>query len=288
MLLDDFHPRILNAGKPEHLSSWNYTGVSSPFARIYCIADGTASLRVGGRLYELRPGYLYLVPPFTSHDNICGSPFSHYYLHFYEDNSAPGFSGSIFDKYDFPVEVPSQPIDELMFSRLVGMNPSLSLEDLDPDSYNDNESLLHNISSEKERALSLRMESRGIVLFLLSRFLYHAQLKDQATDERVQRAVSYIFLHLSDPAVDVETLAHEACLSVNQFIRTFRKQTGMTPLKFLTNKRIEKAQLLLLERNMSNKDLAYAVGYEDPAYFCRVFSNIVGVSPQQYKTKSLL
>lgn len=288
MLLDDFHPIILNAGKPELLSSWNYTAVSSPFARIYCIAEGTASLRVGGRLYELRPGYLYLVPPFTSHDNICDSPFSHYYLHFYEDNSAPGFCGSIFDKYAFPVEVPSQPIDELMFSRLVEMNPGLSLEDLDPDSYNDNESLLHNISSEKERALSLRMESRGIVLFLLSRFLYHAQLKDQPTDERVQRAVKYIFLHLSDPAVDVETLAHEACLSVNQLIRAFRKQTGTTPLRFLTSKRIEKAQLLLLERDMSNKDLAYAVGYEDPAYFCRVFSKLVGVSPQQYKAKSLL
>lgn len=288
MLLDDFHPIILNAGKPEQLSSWNYSGVSSPFARIYCITEGTASLRAGGRLYELRPGYLYLVPPFTVHDNICESPFSHYYLHFYEDNSTPGFSGSIFDKYAFPVEVPSQPIDELMFSRLVSMNPTLSLEDLDPDSYNDNESLLHNISSEKERALSLRMESRGIVLFLLSRFLFHAQPKEQLTDERVQRAVSYIFLHLSDPSVDVETLAHEACLSVNQFIRAFRKQTGTTPLKFLTTRRIEKAQLLLLEKNMSNKDLAYAVGYEDPAYFCRVFSNIVGVSPQQYKSKSLL
>lgn len=286
MILEDFHPVIIHAGKVERFSDWNYHGVSSPFARLYCITEGSASLRIGGRMYELRPGHLYIVPPFTRHDNICNGPFTHYYLHFYEDISSAEFSGSIFDRYDFPVEVPSQAMDEYMFSRIVEMHPTLSLRELDPGLYNDKVSLTQNISSDNERALSLRMESRGIMLYLLSRFLYHAQPRESAGDERVQRAISYLFLNLSDPGLDVETLAREACLSVNQFIRAFRKQTGVTPLKFLTGKRMEKAQILLLEKNLKNKDLAFAVGYDDPAYFCKVFKNTVGVPPQQYRSKA--
>ncbi|MBQ0126945.1 MAG: AraC family transcriptional regulator [Bacteroidales bacterium] len=286
MILEDFHPAILHAGKVEQFSGWNYHEVSSPFARLYCITEGCASLRIAGRTYQLRPGHLYIVPPFTRHDNICDAPFTHYYIHFYEDNSSAEFSGSIFDRYDFPVEVPSRDIDRLMFSRIVEMHPTLSLDELDPDSYNDKVPLIRNISSDSGRALSLRMESQGAMLFLMSRFLCHARPRRYAEDERVQRAISYIFSNLSDPDMDVETLSREACLSVNQFIRAFRKHTGMTPLKFMTAKRMERAQLLLLEKDLGNKDLAYAVGYEDPAYFCKVFRNTVGIPPQQYKSKA--
>lgn len=283
MILDDFRPLVLNAGKAEKILDWNYCNVSSPFARIYYVTEGNAYVKLNGSEYPLTPGHLYLIPPFVLHDNICKETFTHFYVHVYEDSAINGY-GSIFDNFDFPIQITSQEIDEVLFERLVKMNPTLRLGNYNPESYNDDHSLQRNINMEKERELGQRMETRAIILFFFSRFLFSAAEKQNSHDERILNVIKYIASCLTDSGLEVIKLAEVACLSVNQFIRRFKKETGLTPLQFITNKRVEKAQILLMKREMDNKNVAYAVGYDDPAYFCKVFKRIVGVSPQQYRS----
>lgn len=264
------------------MSDWNYRNVSSPFARIYYITEGNASVKLNGKEYTLTPGHLYLIPPAVPHDNICRQAFTHYYVHVFEDSAINGH-GSIFDSFDFPFQITAQDIDGALFDRLVRMNPKLRLGNYNPETYNDNTSLRQNINRGNEMELVQRMEARAIILFFFSRFLLYATEKPDGHDERIRHIIQFITSNLSDSGLEVTQLAEEACLSVNQFIRRFKKETGLTPLQFITNKRIEKAQIMLLEREMNNKNVAYAVGYDDPAYFCKVFKRIVGVSPQQYR-----
>ena len=70
----------------------------------------------------------------------------------------------------------------------------------------------------------------------------------------------------------------------NYLTNVFRSVRGISPSKFITQLRIQKAQELL-DRNpdMMVKVVAELVGYEDSLYFSRVFKNIVGCSPSEYK-----
>ena len=65
--------------------------------------------------------------------------------------------------------------------------------------------------------------------------------------------------------------------------RVFRKETGNTVLKYVTNLRIEKAKYLLRSRNYTVSETAYRVGYQTSQYFSQIFMKTVGVSPQEYK-----
>ncbi len=75
---------LLNAGRAIHNADWNWKGVSSPFSRIYYVESGNARLHLSDRVYDLVPGFLYLIPPFTVHGYECNGHFILYYIHLYE------------------------------------------------------------------------------------------------------------------------------------------------------------------------------------------------------------
>ena len=281
-MIDDFHPIILNTGKATNLVDWNFNGISSPFARIYYIIEEGAFLKINGSIIQLTPNHLYLIPPFELHDTICHNPFSHYYLHLYEDPSS-NKTGSIFDNYLFPREVPADKIIIECFEKLITINSNLTLSDYNPKSYNNTQSLMQSVNIEQAHDISIRLETRAIILLLLARFFTKATNKQFTQDAIILKSINYIYSNLSNQNLNVQSMADYSCLSVNQFIRRFRKEIGVTPNQFLIDKRIEKAQLLLLNNELNNKDIAYAVGYDDPAYFVKSFKRKVGISPQKYK-----
>ena len=67
------------------------------------------------------------------------------------------------------------------------------------------------------------------------------------------------------------------------FITLFKSYTGVSPQRFRTNIRIEKAKDLLENTNMKNEAIAKAIGYHNPLYFSRIFKKYTGVSPQKYR-----
>lgn len=63
----------------------------------------------------------------------------------------------------------------------------------------------------------------------------------------------------------------------------FSRETGTTLIKYITEKRMEKAKLLLEEGKLKMVQIARACGYESQSYFNRAFKNHFGVTPKQYK-----
>lgn len=281
MNIDDFHPIVLSVGKASHNADWNWQNVCSPFSRIYYICSGEAEVRfLSGQSIRLCPGKLYFIPAFTTHTNICTGPFVHYYVHVYEDGKIE--EQSEFESYELPLEVPSLDHDELLFARLADLNPMLMLAESDPDTYDDNQTLLHNITINKARPLSMKLESRGILYMLLARFLANATPKRISMDARIAQSIKYIRSNLSSRLV-VEDLASVACLSVDYYIRLFKQTMNCTPLQYVNVKRIEKAQFMLFSYNTSVKNIAFELGYDDVSYFIRVFKRITGMTPNEYK-----
>ncbi len=279
MDIDSFHPLILNVGKAIHDSDWNWQNICSPFARIYHIVQGEAALEISGQTHRLRPRHLYLIPPFTPHSTICTSHFIHYYIHVYEE----GISGSdIFEEYDFPFEVPIQPNDEYLFERLVRLNPAMPIPASDPSTYDNSRTLVQNTLQSKMLSDELKIESRGIIYQLFSRFIQKAVTKSMPPDARITKVTRYVMEHLSDH-ITIKELASEACLSPEHFIRLFKNITGTTPMQYITRKRMEKSQHLLFTTNMSIKNIAFTLGYTDSSYFVRVFKCTLGITPLEYR-----
>ena len=83
--------------------------------------------------------------------------------------------------------------------------------------------------------------------------------------------------------VDIDSLAAISCLSKDHFIRLFKKEVGTTPLQYINQKKIEKAQLILITEDIPVKNIAYLLAYEDHSYFNRLFKKITDVTPQQYR-----
>ena len=159
----------------------------------------------------------------------------------------------------------------------------MTLQKSDPTSYDNNYTLMQNLLKNKQRTLSEKVESRGIVYQLLARFLQRAQIKMVLKDNRIEEAIHYIRKHINE-TIELGVLAEKSGLSKDHFIRLFKKETGDTPLKYIIRKKIEKAQLILVTDDMSIKNVALNLAFEDYSYFNRLFKKITGVTPQEYRT----
>lgn len=100
-----------------------------------------------------------------------------------------------------------------------------------------------------------------------------------------QRALRMIEQHFSDPALETSGVARAIGVSERYLQRIFseRQETVSAAIR---NRRILEAKRLLASRaqlRLSVTQIAYSVGFSDPAYFSRVFRQTTGVSPAQYE-----
>ena len=270
---------LLNVGFLEMNANWNWKDVYSPFARIYHITNGEAKIHAGNRTFILKPGRLYLIPPFILHNNECSGVFSHYYIHFYEKAIK---KESIFDKYDFPIELDACGLDALLIQRLLEINPDRQLNQLDPSLYDNLPTFSQYIADNNRMPAHSVIETQGILLQLVSKFFEAAKAKSRHTDSRVSKCLQYIHQN-TDKDISVRQLADIACITEDHLIRIFKKETKATPLKYIHTKKMEKAQLLLLTTNAPIRDIALELSMDNTSYFNRIFKSYMGKTPTEYR-----
>ena len=74
-------------------------------------------------------------------------------------------------------------------------------------------------------------------------------------------------------------------LSTSHFISIFKERSGSSPLAFRQNIRMERAKSLLITTDLSTKEIAQMVGYEDTLYFYRIFNKKNGMPPGEFRKK---
>jgi|SRR5215469_8433471 len=100
--------------------------------------------------------------------------------------------------------------------------------------------------------------------------------------QRVDKVVNYMIRNLHKP-LQASELAASANLSISHFFVLFKQRTSYTPLYYFTRLRILRACQLLESTELRVKEVAAALGYEDPFYFSRVFKSFSTVAPNQYR-----
>lgn len=273
---------LLNIGYAIHNADWNYKNVRSPFARIYLVKEGSARLHLpGNRIQDLRPNHLYMIPPFTMHSCECTNHFTLYYIHIY-DNQKSDYS--ILEDLMYPVEIKAKNIDELLVERLFTINPDSALNHNDPKKYDNTTNLIKTINNQINRATHDLLETNGILFQLLSHFMVYSKDKYDIVDNRILRVVKYIRNNIHKD-ISIEELKDMCCLSKDHFIRLFKNDLQETPTQYIIQRKIERAQLMLITSDLLIKDIAYELSFENISYFNRLFKKATGLTPSDYRKR---
>ncbi len=86
--------------------------------------------------------------------------------------------------------------------------------------------------------------------------------------------------------ISLESLADEMGISPQYLSRSFKDKTGMNFIEYVTLKRMEKAYRLIRMQNVSVREIAQSCGYNDIAYFNRMFKKTFGVTPVDCRRKT--
>ncbi|UPK66642.1 AraC family transcriptional regulator [Chitinophaga filiformis] len=118
----------------------------------------------------------------------------------------------------------------------------------------------------------------------ISSFLYpeKERRRENEAKDRIDGTIKYMQQHLS-AVLTVEDLAQQCELSPSHFSTLFKKATGMSPLNYFIHLKLQEACLLLYTTDMKIKDVAAAIGYDDPYHFSRLFKKTMHISPEQYR-----
>lgn len=119
----------------------------------------------------------------------------------------------------------------------------------------------------------------------LTRLLRELEAPSAEGSPLVRQAVSCFKNHFSELKGIRE--AADACgVSQSHLTRIFHKETGQTPLQYLTRLRIEYGLFLLLNTKDSIENVAVACGFLNGNYFAKVFRQYLDCSPEEYRRRN--
>lgn len=113
--------------------------------------------------------------------------------------------------------------------------------------------------------------------------LFHTSSGNNIEDA-IDRSIAYMresVHHL----LSLKQLAEQALISPSHYSALFKKKTGYPPLAYFNHIKIQKACQYLEFTNNNIKEISYKLGISDPYYFSRLFSNIMGQSPLEFRNR---
>lgn len=146
----------------------------------------------------------------------------------------------------------------------------------------------------RARRPSAPLEAAGHLLLLM------ADLRDAAEDagdfavrpeshreELVQRVIGFLTAQFAEP-VTMEGMAEALGYSRAHLSRVFKRETGLSPLAFLNQLRLDRGRRLLRERpELTVEQIAFSVGFRDALYFSKQFRRRYGESPTAYRARAV-
>ena len=100
----------------------------------------------------------------------------------------------------------------------------------------------------------------------------------------IDQSIDFMQNHL-DTQIELKSIATAVNLSVSQYSSIFKKTTGYSPIEYFNHLKVQHACQYLQFTTLRINEIAFKLGIEDPYYFSRLFSKIMGISPQEYRSK---
>jgi AraC-like DNA-binding protein len=102
----------------------------------------------------------------------------------------------------------------------------------------------------------------------------------------VESSISFMQQNLAQ-LLSLEEIAQSVNFSASHYSAIFRKKTGFAPIEYFNHLKIQRACQYLHFTELRVKEIADKLGFEDPYYFSRLFTKLMGMSPNQYRVKKV-
>lgn len=220
---------------------------------IYC-TGGSGTLYFDGQTIGYQENDVAVIPPFLPHSNQSEQGFTNIHIN-------------------------------LTDTTLTGSEPMLIHGDANGfllDAFS--ASFFYYSTGTEPRALLLQAYGPLIAAFLTGSQPAHTH------SETVWEVINSILHNYPDPQYDLNAYLHSLPYNPEYLKKLFKRETGMTPLQYLTNRRLEDAaSILSVQYGVSDiSEAARLCGFKDPLYFSRLFKRKYGVSPSYYRAENQL
>lgn len=253
---------------------------------LYLISEGKGIIHTCGRTYETFPGSLIYMPAGQPHDWIADShdPMVHVCCYFdwaYMDRRAVSAHPSIIC-YD-PAQLlpsligPSFPHSIPEHAKVEKLRKWI---DLFEKFYTDNE-----YTNERTFVRSLKIQShfQQFIEFFLAFALKEEHIPDPRMNKLLERLDQDLVRGDLQP---LATYYNELHLSRGYFFELFKQATGLPPVQYVNQYRINRAKYDLRFTNLSVTEIAEKHGFSSVHYFSKLFRQLVGRSPREFREES--
>ncbi len=128
------------------------------------------------------------------------------------------------------------------------------------------------------------LEAARVVMDVLTGLDKHIEEKYVETSQSnlIRRTQAYIFENIGND-IGIDQIARNIGVSREHLSRIFRQQLGQAPSEYLMKRKMELACKLLISTNLTCKEIAERIGYENSVSFNRAFKNLVKMPPGQLR-----
>jgi len=104
-------------------------------------------------------------------------------------------------------------------------------------------------------------------------------------EQLIEKALKIVEENISDPKLDVVTLADHLHVSRSTLSRKIKAITGQTPLDFIKDIKMKYACRMLENKTVTVAEVVIALGYSDHKHFTTSFKEVFGITPSEYQKK---
>ena len=235
-------------------------GRALPEFHIIYITKGEGTYETEGRIYQVKPGSAIMLFPMMKHryQPLFETGWHEFWV---------GFKGAYFDRL----------LEENILPRnRVFYEPGLHEQLISAFG-----GILEEVKAQKPL---YQFRACSLIVSLLAEILARERRKEQPApyQQIVEEAKSLMEIGISG-GLNMTHISEQLGTSTSRLNEIFKTYTGMTPYQYFIHIKIRKAQELLEQKDLSIKEVAYRMGFEDQYHFSRLFKKKTGTSPLGWK-----
>ncbi len=235
-------------------SEWKHEDLRAAFTRVYVPLEGEGFIQVNGETIRLCPGNIYVIPSELSFSCFCPEKLNKIYIHL--TLTRP-------DGVDVFAGIPSCVILENCSNRAKEIERLYDGNDI-------------------RAVLLLKLLLYEILEEALHSTISLNNEPIKSYSEYTKKALSYIDTHLS-ATMTINQISAELFVSKLVLQKHFKNDLGKPMGKYIDQCLMARAELELLNRSLTIKDISEKLGFCDQFYFSRKFSEYHGFSPKKFR-----
>ena len=264
-----FHPSLLYTGTVVNDPNWFNIAHQHEFCELLYVVKGSGFATINGQKFTLNEGDLIIMNPFVLHEEQSSkeNPLFLAFLgidHFKLENLPENY---LIPENASPV-IPLKQYTKKIESYFTNLIYETSMR----------------VPYYKENSQSL---VNSLLILILRIILSLQDLSVPTLSQECQLIKDFIDQNYTNP-LSLDTLSQKVYISKHHLSHIFKNQTGISPIKYMIEKRVETACKLLSTTDIGISDVARQVGYDDPVYFSQIFKKSMGMSPSAYRSHNKL